>query len=263
MTNNFDRIEAHLKMLFEQSLVKIFIGSQVNHTILEDLMRAMRYNLQTNSNGDICAPDRFVLEVPPSDLSEWQAHQDILDEMAESIHTIGKKEGFTFVNPPEFVIEPDSQLKDHKIIIHAVVNKQQTHLPDTSAMTHPVSESNSPSVPENALLVVGGKTNFPLEKPVINIGRHSQNDLVLNNLHVSRHHAQLRAINNQYVIFDVGSTGGTFLNERQISRATLQSGDVIRIGLVKLIYVQDSTTESSTHAVPVETEDGPPGDIVE
>ena len=44
----------------------------------------------------------------------------------------------------------------------------------------------------------------PLIKPVVNIGRHSESDLVIEDLHVSRHHAQLRAISQHYVIFDTG-----------------------------------------------------------
>jgi pSer/pThr/pTyr-binding forkhead associated (FHA) protein len=117
-----------------------------------------------------------------------------------------------------------------------------------------------PKIPQNAFLVIAGKTNFPLTKAVVNIGRHSDNDLILEDQYISRHHAQLRAIDNRYVIFDVGSTGGIFLNNKQISRATLHPGDVLRIGMVNLIYSQDTTAEQPTSAVPVETDDQPFGD---
>jgi hypothetical protein len=263
MNKNLDRIEAQLKKLFEQSLLKIFFNVQEGPTLIEDLMHAMRDNLQTAIDGEIYAPDNYVIEVSPHDLSEWQAHQDILDEMAESIYNIGKAEGFEFIKTPEIILKSDPSSVHHNFVIHAKVSKQSTQLPDTAAMTQAERKAISPSLPENAILVIGGKTNFTLEKPVIDIGRHSQNDLVLDDLHVSRHHAQLRAINEQYVIFDVGSTGGIFLNERKITRATLQSGDVIRIGLVNLIYVQESTSGYSTHAVPIETEYDSPGDMME
>jgi len=262
MNKNLDRIEAHLRTIFEQSLPKFFTGNQANLTMIEDLMCVMRNELRPGVDGEIYAPDQFVLEVPPNDLSEWQIHQDILDKMADSIHTIGEKEGFTFINPPRISIKSNPKSNNHNIIINAVVTKPQHKLPDTAAMPQSESDSNLDSSPENALLVIGGKTNFSLEKPVINIGRHSQNDLVLDDLHVSRHHAQLRAINKHYVVFDVGSTGGIFLNERQVSQATLQTGDVIRIGMVNLIYIEDSTDGYATKAVSAETDFDPPGDML-
>jgi pSer/pThr/pTyr-binding forkhead associated (FHA) protein len=117
-----------------------------------------------------------------------------------------------------------------------------------------------PVIPRNAFLIVGGKTNFPLDTPIINIGRHSDNDLVLADDYVSRHHAQIRAINKRYVVFDVGSTGGIFINGKQITQATLHPGDVLRMGMVNLIYVQDSTSENPTSVVDVENDNPPFGD---
>lgn len=254
MNKNLDRIEEHLRKMFEQSLPKIFIGSQSNLTLIENLMSVMRENLHTGINGEIHAPDQFDIEVSPDDINEWQIHQDILNSIGETIHSIGKEEGFVFSSLPIISVRPNSILEKHQTIITAKINDSLSQLPDTAAMAQPESDPDLLFLPENALLIIDGKTNFPLEKAVINIGRHSENDLVLDDLHVSRHHAQLRAINYHYVIFDAGSTGGIFLNDRQISQATLQTGDVIRVGLINLIYVQDSTDGYATKAVSAEKE---------
>jgi pSer/pThr/pTyr-binding forkhead associated (FHA) protein len=72
--------------------------------------------------------------------------------------------------------------------------------------------------------------------------------------YISRHHVQLRAINQRYVIFDVGSTGGILLNGKPITQATLHPGDVIRIGMTHLIYVQDTTGDLPTSALSLDTE---------
>jgi len=75
--------------------------------------------------------------------------------------------------------------------------------------------------------------------------------------HISRHHAQLRVINQQYVLFDVGSTGGVFLNDRKVSQSRLYSGDVIRLGTSNLIYVQETLAEDPTTALPIDDESAP------
>jgi hypothetical protein len=183
---------------------------------------------------------------------EWQMHQDILDEIASSVHTMGLAVDLVFMKSPTIELVPRSDIKVSSFVISAHFSPRVPDLPDTAAMTQQDEAGNEPVVPENAMLIVAGKTNFFLEKPVIDIGRHSSNDLVLADPHVSRHHAQLRAIKNHYVIFDVGSTGGLFLNGRQISQATLHAGDVIRIGTHNLIYNQEPTSAFSTSVLPVE-----------
>ncbi len=89
-------------------------------------------------------------------------------------------------------------------------------------------------------LITHHETIFPLTKKVINIGRGDDNDLVIDNLRVSRVHAQVREINGFHVLFDLDSTVGTKVNNRRLSQHTLTTGDVIEIADVALIYGADS-----------------------
>ncbi len=255
MNNNFDRIEAHLRALFEENLPKIFTGYQSNRTLVDELIDFMRNNMQKDKAGISLAPDLFIINVPPIDLIEWQVHQDVLDGIAVSIHQTGVREGILFQKPPKIVLHPEPGINQSNFTISAHFSAKIPDLPDTAAMTQADSKTKEDIVPENALLIIGAQTNFLLNKPLINIGRHSSNDLVLDDLHVSRHHAQLRAIKDHYVIFDVGSTGGLYLNGKRITQATLHAGDVIRIGMVNLIYNQDPTNAYPTSAMPIENDD--------
>jgi pSer/pThr/pTyr-binding forkhead associated (FHA) protein len=56
---------------------------------------------------------------------------------------------------------------------------------------------------------------------------------------VSRNHAQLRAIEGNYVLFDVSSTGGTFVNGSRVSETIIYPNDTISLGGVTLIFHQD------------------------
>src|SRR6266568_569104 len=72
------------------------------------------------------------------------------------------------------------------------------------------------------------------------IGRGEQNDLRLNDASVSRHHAFLRRVDGRYLLSDVGSQNGTFVNGRQVhAPSALQSGDRIRAGTTELTFHLD------------------------
>jgi pSer/pThr/pTyr-binding forkhead associated (FHA) protein len=97
-----------------------------------------------------------------------------------------------------------------------------------------------------AVLVLTGDRNIPLSQPVVNIGRRRDNDVILDHPGVSRHHAQLRLRFGRYMLFDLGSTRGTMVNGQPIREAVLQSGDVIRMADVTLIYVEEAPAPSAS-----------------
>lgn len=75
-----------------------------------------------------------------------------------------------------------------------------------------------------------GKT-FPLEADVITIGREPGNTIVINDAEVSRKHSQLTLQGGKYVLTDIGSTNGTFVNGQRITGShVLVPGEVISLG---------------------------------
>lgn len=103
--------------------------------------------------------------------------------------------------------------------------------------TAPFGESElNPQEAEEAFLVVNGIDIFPLKQPVTSIGRRLDNVLVLNDPRVSRAHAELRSFRGRYVIFDMGSTGGTYVNGKRVTDSVVYDGDVISLAGVHLIF---------------------------
>jgi len=76
----------------------------------------------------------------------------------------------------------------------------------------------------------GQENSFSLVAPEILIGRKSDADVVLNNQHVSRHHAKLLKTADGYALQDLGSTHGTFVNESRVENKVLKHGDKISLG---------------------------------
>ena len=90
------------------------------------------------------------------------------------------------------------------------------------------------------LLVVdqGSRTgqSFPLAQPVIDIGRSAENEIVLRDQGVSRHHARIHRESQRWILSDLGSTNGTYVNGHRLTKAdVLRTGDRVTIGNAVLI----------------------------
>jgi len=68
------------------------------------------------------------------------------------------------------------------------------------------------------------------DKEVITIGRHSDNDIHIDSLSISSQHARIVKYHKKYIIEDLDSTNGTYLNKKKISKEKLADNDVITIG---------------------------------
>lgn len=111
-------------------------------------------------------------------------------------------------------------------------DQQDQSISDEADLEDPVR------IPEDAFVIVDGIKVIPLSQPLIRIGRRLENNLVLDDPRVSRTHAELRAINGRYVLFDLHSTGDTFVNGLKITQSVVYPGDVISLAGVNLVYGQ-------------------------
>lgn len=84
---------------------------------------------------------------------------------------------------------------------------------------------------------------YKLDKDIISIGRKADNDIHIDNLAVSSHHAKILTILNESFIEDLGSTNGTFINDNKITKHALQNGENIVIGKHEIKYVNDGVNE--------------------
>jgi pSer/pThr/pTyr-binding forkhead associated (FHA) protein len=133
----------------------------------------------------------------------------------------------------QFSAEEIKVVASHKL--EPVADTQGMHM---STMNEEPEESDN--IPENAFLIIEGVKVHPLNEAVVNIGRRLENQLVIDDPRVSRNHAQLRAIKGRFVLFDLNSTGGTFVNGQRTSQTVLYPGDVISLAGVALIFGQDN-----------------------
>jgi pSer/pThr/pTyr-binding forkhead associated (FHA) protein len=86
-----------------------------------------------------------------------------------------------------------------------------------------------------------------LNQARVSIGRRPTNDIHIDNLAVSGEHAAITSTGNDYFLEDLGSTNGTIVNGKAVTKHLMQHGDVIALGKYQLKYVNDTNNAQATH----------------
>jgi pSer/pThr/pTyr-binding forkhead associated (FHA) protein len=93
----------------------------------------------------------------------------------------------------------------------------------------------------SALLVVKRGPNagsrFLLDQPTTSAGRHPDSDIFLDDVTVSRRHAEFRLEAGEFQVVDVGSLNGTYVNREPVDSAVLANGDEVQIGKFRLVFL--------------------------
>ena len=120
--------------------------------------------------------------------------------------------------------------------------------PETESRGAPVSGVDA--LPTgSALLVVKRGPNagsrFLLDRDTTSAGRHPDSDIFLDDVTVSRRHAEFRRDGAEFVVVDVGSLNGTYVNRERVEAATLSNGDEVQIGKFRLVFVAGPRPDES------------------
>lgn len=92
------------------------------------------------------------------------------------------------------------------------------------------------------VFLILNSTIITISSTEIKIGRHIDNDIVISKEAVSRWHSTLKYESEEYVLYDNGSTSGTYVNQKRINRCVLFSGDLISLAGVPIMFVDNAST---------------------
>src|SRR5687767_7298025 len=240
MILKLDQLEAKIQKLVEDQLAGILPGLKLEDRVIQRLATAVRENIVQQKDDRAIAPNEFTLIVATDTSPMWK-EQSTIDALRNIITTASRDVGLKFVTRPTINITTDDNFSADEIKVIAAHKLEPVG--DTQGMqTPPGNEEGeeADNMPENAFLIVEGTKVHPLTESVVNIGRRLENQLVIDDPRVSRNHAQLRAIKGRFVLFDLNSTGGTFVNGQRTSQTVLYPGDVISLAGVALIFGQDN-----------------------
>lgn len=205
-------IEDRLERLVEGSLTMPFRGSLQPVEISHRMLREMDLGRRVGIHG-LIAPNHFAVSVSLADLERFEGFTDALvHELAESARQHAANEGYSFIGPVEVELFESKRLKAGRLDIVASFFEGDVH----------------PSV-----VLPDGSARDITATPLV-VGRLPDCGIVLSDSNVSRRHAQLALEGSSVVVTDLGSTNGTFVNGRRVTRATVRPGDEVAIGTTRL-----------------------------
>lgn len=121
------------------------------------------------------------------------------------------------------------------------VGEHHTEAIDPTLASPPDDEVAPPTPPGIGMLIVrqGSKrgSRMALDSDRITIGRHPKSDIFLDDITVSRRHAEVRLTPDGHEVADVGSLNGTYVNRERVDQSLLADGDELQVGKFKLVYV--------------------------
>ncbi len=234
--DRLSRFEDHIQRLIEGGFARLFAGRLHPREVAARLARAMEDHAIEDEDGRLTAPDVYVVRLHTQDYEAILEEQpELAEALAAELVEMARAAGLTLARFPEVRLLVDDTMQPNGVAIGAL----HTHPSRDTTQGLPLVEA--PPLPEalHAMLIVGGDQHIPLRQPILNLGRHRDNHVIIDDARVSRHHAQIRLRAGHYVLFDLGSSGGTTVNERPVQEVILRSGDVIALAGNTLIYVDD------------------------
>lgn len=179
------------------------------------LLREMDDTATVDVRGERVATNDFVILLSPVDHAGFADIEDALrTELVEACREYAREEGYHFMGPVRVELRVDNALRPGRFGIVSQLRQGEAGL--------------RPGV---LVLPTGERKNLPDGATVI--GRNNDCGIVVPDGNVSRRHAQIQRSGNAFVINDLGSTNGTYVNQhRLVTEHRLSDGDVITIGPV-------------------------------
>jgi pSer/pThr/pTyr-binding forkhead associated (FHA) protein len=104
----------------------------------------------------------------------------------------------------------------------------------------PNSNASRVSSYQPGVFLIINKQIIPLTKTVTTLGRQLENDIVFHEEFLSRFHAEIVHEDDKYVLYDKDSTSGTSVNGKRIDRCVLNSGDLISLATIYIMFVNNN-----------------------
>ncbi len=245
--NRFSQFEERIQTLVEGGFARLFAGRLQPREVALRLARVMEDNADLDDVGNLAAPNRYAVHLHPDDLTALlEVHADLGATLAQHLVVLARESDLYLETPPEVLLVPDARVTIHTVMVraeHVAVARQATEAMTAMDPEDILPPSKTPALPP-AFLVVDGDRYIPLDRTVINIGRRRDNLVVLEDRRVSRHHCQLRFRFGQFVLYDLASRGGTYVNNTRVSETVLRSGDVISLAGVPVVFMIDENAAS-------------------
>lgn len=257
-------VERFLERLFERQSARLFRTGLRPIQVQRRLERAMESNRSRDGQRTV-VPHRFVVHLGPDDLAALRAAApSMAANLADGALAFARAHGYTILDRPTVSLRSDPRVAAGDIVIELAgrplgsaeaAGPVRTNDPgDGAGGAAPVDGSAVPKAQpaDGTAVFVVPDADGPLatlreirpdrstrsvafDGRPLTIGRASDNRLVLRDGRASRHHARIDGRRGSLVLSDLGSTNGSWVNDRRVESIALGEGDHIRLGTTTLI----------------------------
>ena len=257
--NALQHFEDFVQRMFEGSFTRLFRSGVQPAEVARRIERTMESNL-TVSVGHIYTPNQFQVRLHPEDFKAFEPYRAKLErEMAAFVRETAQEHGWELIAAPWVTISTNVEVPRHGIEVESRLAEAAPRTGEavepgeyqpTAAMPllrpagpapHPGRPAgNTAAQPPASLRLLGGAqagTTMQITTPLTALGRELDNDVVVEDSRVSRHHAQILFQMGRYAVRDLDSTNHTFVNGRQIESCVLDTGDRISLGGFELQFM--------------------------
>jgi len=243
MKQLLEQLEKRLQTLVE-STIMVFPWGQSQKSVAISLINALRLKIISSSNSEGHLPNVFTVRLN-SDMYELiSSDSEWIEEVKQVLTDTASESGFQFSGPLSLELMPAEGFQLQQFDLSAFIIP--TEIEQTAILKIKPQKIPFPEIKKKqAYLLLQNQDVFHIDRGIIQIGRKKDNHLIIDDPTISRNHAQIRLIQNNYVIFDLNSTGGTFVNNTHISQSPLYPGDVIKLAEYVLIYGEENTEQSN------------------
>lgn len=227
--------------------------------IAKELVKAMLKNKQI-SISQVYVPNIYRVFLHSSDWGPLASFGDaFLIELSKYLFAEGERNGYTFLSKPAIELHADDTVNPREMFIEVDFDdaidvdwgneeeetaeaadwREQTNIFQESVKTNLVAEDINGRNSAYFLEIIegpdAGQTFSLREAAELYIGRHAQCELMLHDPEVSRRHLKMASGENGWLLDDLGSTNGSFVNGQRITHQTVTPGDRIHIGQSVLV----------------------------
>ncbi|MBE0687917.1 MAG: DUF3662 domain-containing protein [Anaerolineaceae bacterium] len=245
MKSIFEKIEKQLQNLIESSVL-ILPWNSLQKSVAISIIHEIRDILIQAINNNEPLPNIYSISVHPEVYTNLRSDQHWIREIQKTLTESAEEYDsyFTGEISVEFFADPEIlALSEYRINSYSVTNEiEKTAVMETNSNVRETKKFKT-----DAYLLLANKDIFPLTIAITQIGRKNDNHLIIDDPTISRNHAQIRNINGNFVLFDLNSTSGTFVNGVRIKQALLRTGDVISIANYPLVYGEESDPNDFDH----------------
>jgi hypothetical protein len=231
------RFELFMEQVVEGSVARLFRSPVQPAEIAKRLERAMEAQQQISVKR-VIVPNVYRAYLHPQDMVAFEPiRAEVEREMATYLTDLAQERGFSMLEHPRVILAAEPTVPRRSVQVEA--QTIATPPADTSSQTQIFQAQPQAQTPTRARLLLTTTTGthvIPLDSTLLTIGRGLNNDIILEDTRVSRHHAQLRYRSRRFWVADLSSTNGTFINGERITERALRGSDILSLGGLELTF---------------------------